>query len=60
MHIKGKNIPTNHFAILKDRERNIVIDSGRYNEMAEAADYWNLQYQSTAYIAELWQDSETS
>lgn len=58
--ITGKNIPAEYFAILKDRERDIVIDSGRYNEMAQAADYWNREYQSTAYVAELWRDSETS
>lgn len=50
----GKAIPASQFAILKDRERNTVVTSGTFEEISSLAASFNREYQSTAYVAELW------
>lgn len=48
------SIPENQFAVVRDRERNSIVSSGRYEHCTSLADHMNREYQSTAYVAELW------
>lgn len=47
-------VPENQFAIVLDRERNMIVDSGRFDECQHTADVLNREYQSTAYVVRMW------
>lgn len=47
-------VPENDFAVVRDRERGIIVESGRYGECVSRAETLNIAYQSTAYVAEMW------
>ncbi len=49
--------PANDFAIVRDRERNLVVEAGNYGQCVESVAYFNRVYQSTAYVVERWQKS---
>lgn len=53
-----KTTPENDFAIVRDRERRMVIHAGNYGECSDLAHSYNHLYQSTAYVAELWKDRQ--
>lgn len=47
-------IPANQFGVVRDIERNMIVDSGPFEHCSSYADHLNREYQSTAYVAELW------
>jgi len=51
-----KTTPDNDFAVVRDRERRMVVHAGNYAECSDLASSYNNLYQSTAYVAELWKD----
>lgn len=53
----ARSVPESQFAVVRDRERRMIVDSGTYEDCVSRADTLNLAYQSTAYVVELWQGS---
>lgn len=49
-------IPEDDFSVVKDVERNFIVDSGRHSDMLEKAKLLNTVYQSTAYRTVKWID----
>lgn len=50
-----KTVPINDFAIVYDRERGLVVDTGTYGACQDQAFEMNDKYQSRAYVAQLWE-----
>lgn len=50
----ARGVPESDFAVVRDIEREMIVDSGTYSEMVGRAEEYNRIYQSVAYKAELW------
>lgn len=51
-----KTIPAGQFAVVRDRERNMIVSTGTIEECQRAASVLNENYQSTAYVVEYWRN----
>lgn len=51
-----RTVPENNFAVVRDRERRMIVHAGTFTECLDTADRYNLVYQSTAYVVEAWAD----
>lgn len=50
----AQQIPLEVFAVIQDRERQIIVGSGYYDDCVTKAKQLNDAYQSTAYVVERW------
>lgn len=49
-----RTIPVAQFAVVKDRQRQMIVGSGTWETCVELAKNLNTAYQSTAYVPERW------
>lgn len=52
-----KAIPASQFAVVYNRERDMIIATGTIERCREIALTMNHNYQSTAYVARAWKEN---